>query len=184
MPGAPQSNEFFGDVALQTSQELQAHGHAEFAQSVLRRAMEWFESRRPEERPWRVQLRHAIALYVSGKPAVALDTLRPVAAAIGETNPLYLGLVGRIAAARRDTAEVRRVDAQLAALGNNLSGANTLERAFMSSVLGDKPGAVALLQEAFAQGMGFNIRWRLHWFTDTKPLRGYPPFEKMLEPQG
>ena len=184
MAPAPQSNEFFGDIALQTSQELEAHGHPAFARSVLHRAMEWFESRRPEERSWRVQLRHAIALYVSGNQAAALDTLRPVAAAIGETNPLYLGLAGRIAAARRDTAEARRIDARLASLGNNLMGANTLERAFMASVLGDRPGAVALLQESFAQGLGFNIRWRLHWFTDTKPLRGYPPFEKMLEPQG
>jgi len=43
---------------------------------------------------------------------------------------------------------------------------------------------VTLLQEAFAEGYGFNIRWRLHWLTDTKSLRGYPPFEQLLQPQG
>ena len=151
---------------------------------MLRRALEWFESRRPEERPWRVQLRHAIALYVSGQPEAALDTLRPVAAAIGETNALYVGLVGRIAALRGDTAEARRVDAQLAAKGNEDGGANTLERAFIASMLGEKDRAVTLLQEAFAQGRGFNARWRLHWFSDLKPLHGYPPFEQFLRPQG
>ena len=131
-----------------------------------------------------MQFRHAIALYVSGQSAVALDTLRPVAAAIGETNSLYLGLVGRIAAQRGDTAEARRVDAQLAAKGDNDGGANTLERAFIASMLGEKDRAVALLEEAFAQGRGFNARWRLHWFTDLKPLRGYPPFQQLLQPQG
>ena len=184
LPGGPQSNEFFGDVAMQTSQELEAHGHPAYARSVMRRAMEWFESRRPEERPWRVQLRHAIALYVTGNYPAALDTLRPVAASIGEMNPLHLGLVGRIAAARGDTAEAQRIDAQLASLGNTLIGSNTLERAFIASVLGRKDDAVALLQEAFSQGMGFNIRWRLHWLTDAKPLRGHPAFERLLEPQG
>jgi len=184
LPASPTSYDFFGDLALQTSQELEIHGHPEFAKSVFRRAMEWFESRRPEERPWRVQLRHAIALYVNKNYSAALDTLRPVAVRFTPDNPLYAGLAGRIAAARGDTAQARVFDAQLAALGNTLGGANTLERAFIASVLGHKDKAVALLQDAFAQGMGFNIRWRLHWFTDLAPLRGYPAFEKMLEPQG
>jgi hypothetical protein len=184
LPAIPQTYEFFGDLALHASQELDAHGHGELSASVLHRAIAWFESRRPEERPWRVRFRHAIAYYVSRNPAAALDTLRPVAALINSGSPLYVGLAGRIAASRGDTAEARRIDAQLAAMGNGLGGANTLERGFIASMLGDKANAVALLQEAFAQGLSFNIRWRLHWFTDTKPLRGYPPFEKMLEPQG
>jgi len=107
-----------------------------------------------------------------------------VGRAIGDTSALYVGMLGRIAAARGDTAEARRIDAQLAAMGSRRGGVNTLERAFMASVLGHKPEAVTLLQEAFSQGVAFNIRWRLHWFTDTKPLRSYPPFQKLLEPQG
>ncbi|MBA3646719.1 MAG: hypothetical protein H0W63_11160, partial [Gemmatimonadaceae bacterium] len=50
--------------------------------------------------------------------------------------------------------------------------------------LGEKEKAVHLLQEAFAQGTGFGIRWRLQWFNDLSGLWGYPPFEKLLEPQG
>jgi predicted Zn-dependent protease len=184
LPAVPQSYEFFGDLALQASQEVDAHGHPELSRPLLNQAIAWFEARRPEERPWRVQFRHAIAYYVSGNQAGALETLRPVAASIPTSGPLYLGLAGRIAAKRGDTTEARKIDAQLAALGNRLGGANTLERAFIASILGEKAKAVTLLQEAFAQGLPFNIRWRLHWFTDTKPLRGYPPFEKMLEPQG
>jgi hypothetical protein len=184
LPGVASSYDFFGDLALQASQELEAHGHASLTPSLLRRSIEWFESRRPEERHWRVQFRHAIAYYVAGRSAEALDSLQPITASLSVRNPLYLGLVGRIAAQRGDTAEARRADAELAALGARIGGANTLERALIASVLGHKPEAVAHLQEAFAQGLGFNVRWRLHWFTDLKPLHGYPPFEKMLEPQG
>jgi hypothetical protein len=104
---------------------------------VLRRSIEWFESRRPEERPWRVQFRHAIAYYVSNNQKAALDSLQRITAVINETNPLYLGLTGRIAAARGDTAEARRMDAALASLGNSLGGANTVERAFIASLLGE-----------------------------------------------
>jgi hypothetical protein len=64
----PQSYEFFGDLALQVSQELEAHVHPEHAQSVPHRSVEWFESRRPEERSWRVRFRHALAYYVSNIP--------------------------------------------------------------------------------------------------------------------
>ena len=69
-------------------------------------------------------------------------------------------------------------------LSETLGGVNILERAFIASVLGHEANAVALLQEAFAQGLGFNVRLRLHWFTDLKPLRDYRPFQKLLEPQG
>jgi predicted Zn-dependent protease len=151
---------------------------------VLRRSIEWFESRRPEERHWRVQFRHAIAYYVSNNYKPALDSAQPIAKEISDDNPLYLGLTGRIAAARGDTAEARRMDARLASLRRDLAGANTVERAFVASLLGEKGRAVELLQEAFAQGLPFNIRWRLHWFTDLKPVRDYPPFRRMLEAQG
>ena len=184
LPPVSQAYEFFGDLALQVSQELEAHGHGAFSESVVKRAIEWFESRRPEERPWRVKFRHAIAYYVTGNLVAALDTLQPVAADITPNNPLYLGLSGRIAAARGDTAEAQRFDARLAALGNGLGGANTVERAFIASMLGRKAAAVSFLQEAFAQGLPFNTRWRLHWFTDLKPLRGYAPFAQILQPQG
>jgi hypothetical protein len=65
-----------------------------------------------------------------------------------------------------------------------MGGANTLERAFIAADLGQRDRAVTLLQESFAQGYGFTIRWRLHWLTDTRSLRGYPPFEQLLQPQG
>ena len=172
LPPVPQSYDFFGDLALLVSQELDAHGHPELSRSMLRRSIEWLESRRPEERSWRVQFRHALAYYVSNDFKPALDSLQPITKELSEKNPLYVGLTGRIAAARGDTAEAPRIDAQLASLGTGLGGANTLERAFIASVLGEKARAVELLQEAFAQGLPFNVRWRLHWFTDLKGVEG------------
>jgi hypothetical protein len=69
-------------------------------------------------------------------------------------------------------------------MGSHLQGTNTLERAFIASLLGKRDEAVSLLQQSFAEGQGFFIRWRLHWFSDTRPLVGYPPFDRLLEPQG
>jgi hypothetical protein len=69
-------------------------------------------------------------------------------------------------------------------MGNRLGGSNTLERAFIAANLGRREEAVALLRDAFAEGEGFFIRWRLHWFTDTRPLLGYPPFDRLLQPEG
>ena len=79
---------------------------------------------------------------------------------------------------------LRAADSVLESRGRGLSGANTLERAFIAADLGQRDRAVSLLQEVFAQGYGFSIRWRLHWLTDTRSLRGYPPFEQLLQPQG
>jgi hypothetical protein len=107
-------------------------------------------------------------------PFLALDTV-PV---------LFRGLQGRLLAVAGDTAGAGRVDAQLAAMGSDLGGSNTLERAFIAAGLGHRERAVALLQEAFSQGLSFNLRWRLHWFTDTRDLRGYPPFDALVKPQG
>jgi hypothetical protein len=95
-----------------------------------------------------------------------------------------VGLSGRIAAGRGDTVTAQKVSARLAAMGNGLGGSNTLERAFIASMLGKRDEAVALMQDAFAQGQEFNIRWRLHWIGDVRPLIGYSPFDRLLEPQG
>jgi hypothetical protein len=58
------------------------------------------------------------------------------------------------------------------------------DAAFIASLLGEKARAVELSQEAFAQGLPFNVRWRLHAFADLKAVRDYPAFRRMLEAQG
>jgi serine/threonine-protein kinase len=183
MPAQPSSYNFFGDLALQTGQELEAHGYPAFGKEVARRALRWFESRSPNETTWRVRFRHALALHECGDQRRALEILGPLLT-LDSSSVLFIGLHGRLAAALGDTTKAQRIDASLAAMGNHIGGGNTLERAFVAANLGQRERAVALLEEALAQGVGFPIRWRLHWFTDFRSLRGYPPFVKLLEPQG
>jgi tetratricopeptide (TPR) repeat protein len=183
IPAQPSSYNFFGDIALQTGQELEAHGRPAFGREVARRALQWFESRRSDEVDWRVRFRHALALHELGDQRRSLEILRPLLS-LDSSSTLFIGLHGRLAAALGDTARAGRIDAALAAMGNQIGGANTLERAFIAANLGQRDRAVALLEEALAQGVGFRIRWRLHWFTDLRPVRDYPPFRNLLEPQG
>jgi hypothetical protein len=183
MSPRPNSYEFLGDIELQTGQEIRAHGHHEYGIALVRRSVAWFESRPPDELTWRVRFRWAIALHDLGDPSSAARVLAPLLQE-NPMNVLYVGLAGRIAAAHGDTAEARRISAKLAGMGNRLGGSNTLERAFIASVAGKRDDAVALLRDSFAEGQGFFIRWRLHWLTDTRPLVGYPPFDRLLVPEG
>ncbi len=185
LPPTASSYDFAGDLMLQAGQELQAHGMERFGRSLVQRAIDWFDAQPLSDKPWRVRLRHAIAYHEMHDPTRALATLRTVAIGpIDTTHVLYLGLRGRIAAAAGDSVGAHAADSALATRGRGMGGTNTLERAFIATNLGQRERAVVLLQEAFAQGYGFTIRWRLHWLTDTKSLRGYPPFEQLLQPQG
>jgi tetratricopeptide (TPR) repeat protein len=176
---------FFGDLELQVGQELEAHGMEPFGRALVQRAIGWFDVQPVSDQPWRMRLRHAIAYHELHDETRALATLRTVPGDVIDTaHVLYVGLRGRIAAAAGDTASARVADSTLATRGRGMGGTNTLERAFIAANLGQRDRAVTLLQEAFAQGYGFNIRWRLHWITDTRSLRGYPPFEQLLQPQG
>jgi tetratricopeptide (TPR) repeat protein len=172
---------YWGDMALEAGQELNAHGHTGLGTALVRRALQWFEARQPDERTFYVTFRHAITLYELGDYATSLamtDSLPGIAEILAK------GLRARVAAAAGDSALAQRLDRDLEAMGIHRLGANTLERAFLAARLGDRERTVALLQEAFSQGQGFSIRWRLHWLTDTRPLRGYQPFDRLITPDG
>ncbi len=141
-------------------------------------------SRPPNEVDRLIQFRKALAYHAVHDEAKAAEALGPLLRA-DSASIIYIGLAGRIAAMRGDTAEAERRLRQLAAIdGRGLQGTHTQERAFINADLGRKAEAVALLEESFAQGVGFNTWWRLHWFTDLESLWGYEPFERLLKPLG
>jgi hypothetical protein len=39
-------------------------------------------------------------------------------------------------------------------------------------------------EQTFTEGIGWNVWWRLRWFTDLESLWGYEPLEQLLKPQG
>ncbi len=180
----PQSNQFVGDVILSTGQEMIAHGNRAFGRTIIERTLAWFATQQLDSMPPNVRLRLALAYHALGRETEALAAVKPLLD--NEPNSsFYVGTAGRIAAAMGDTAEAMRRDAQLANMrSEGLFGYPTIERAFIAAQLGRRETAVALLKRGLAEGSGFSIRGRLHWFPDVDKLRGYPPFEKLLVPEG
>ena len=138
----------------------------------------------PSEVDRLVQFRRALAYHAVHDEAKAADALAPLLR-YDSTSILYIGLAGRIAAVRGDTAEAERRARQLAAKdGRGLQGTHTQERALIAADLGRKAEAVSLLEQTFAEGIGWNVWWRLHWFTDLESLWSYEPFQRLIKAEG
>ena len=178
--------DFAGDLYLMTGQELLVHGFSAAGKEISAKATSWFDKRTPDE--WRSQpvaFRGALAYLVANRIA---DAERILVALMKEQpeDRRYLGTYGRLLAAKGDTAGALRIAAQLAQLpGEKFGGTPAFERAQISAELGRRDEAIALLQEAFSQGVGFaSYRSRLHSFQNFARMRGYPPFDALITPQG
>jgi len=62
-----------------------------------------------------------------------------------------------------------------------LYGRNTMWRARIQAVLGERDAAVALVQEAFAQG--YPRGGVMHLYPSLWSLRDYPPFRELMTPR-
>ena len=177
--------DFAGDAFLQLGQEMIAHGDSAAGARVTRRAVVWFEQRTPaEQKSEHVRFRSALAYYSAGDPERALPIVRQLHAD-NAGDPRYLGVLARVLVARGDSTAAIPMLAQLAAMpAGMLAGSPTYERAAINAVLGRKAEAVALLQESLRQGQGWNIRARLHFFSDWRPYHDYPAFRAVITPQG
>jgi hypothetical protein len=78
------------------------------------------------------------------------------------------------------------IDAWLAELQRDPPKASTAlsERAFLAVARGRKEEGVALMRESFARGLSFYIRRNLHRFNDWWALGDYPPYVKLITPEG
>jgi tetratricopeptide (TPR) repeat protein len=175
-----------GQLMFLAAVELHAHGYRDAARAAANRAVRWWQERpaaeRSQEGP-RGSL--AGALVVAGRWREA----GPVVEALARERPdnaNHLGLLALVAAQRGDRAEAAHIAARLATLRlpDSYASVPTLWRARIAAALGDRDRAVALLREAFAQGMQFGAFPTLHADPGLVPLRGYPPFEALRRPQG
>ncbi|HUQ81029.1 MAG TPA: tetratricopeptide repeat protein, partial [Gemmatimonadaceae bacterium] len=171
--------------ALLTSlaEELDAHGHVEEARRVLRRAVAWQRARSAQERQIpRARAELARALYVLGE----YDTAQPLFEALAaETpaDPRYVLQLGLIEARRQRRAEAQQIGERLRALkGPYDHGRTTYALAQLAAVLGDRDGAMALLNQALAEGVEYGQS--LHADPDLASLRGDPRFRELLRPKG
>ena len=100
---------------------------------------------------------------------------------------------GRALAARLgDRAEALRIADELRRTeGRWLDGKHTFRSARILAFLGDKDRAVELLTEAIAQGSGisevpdaYGYGFIYSHCMDLESLRGYPPFDQLIKPEG
>src|SRR5207244_1047664 len=153
------------------------------AQSVANRvrlALAYYAGRRGDDaRRGRERLASQRA---PGQPAYA--TTRWTAAITGDSpDPVPLqGSLGAVAARQQQRAEALRADRALQAMSPRyLYGRNTMWRARIQAVLGERDAAVALVQEAFAQG--YPRGGVMHLYPSLWSLRDYPPFRELMTPR-
>jgi DNA-binding SARP family transcriptional activator len=96
----------------------------------------------------------------------------------------------RIAVLLADTAKAERIDSSLAEQSDRplkspwARGLEILARAHLAAGFGRREQAVALLEDASARGMlHFGASHAFHEDLLLAPLRGYPPFDALLEPE-
>jgi len=95
----------------------------------------------------------------------------------------YTGFLGVISVRLGNDDEVSGISDGLAALDRPyLWGSNTLWRARIAALLGDREQAVELLRQSFNEGN--SLRLDLHRDIDFESLREYPPFQELMRPKG
>lgn len=172
-----------GSVMMEAARELYAHGHKEASREFAARAIEWAEGRPEAERKSKAQQEfYAGALYFSRRWDEAGKIFESLAA--GEPDNInYQGYLGTLAARRGDWEGAMRVLEELRKLERPfLLGKHLWWQARIASLLGEKERAVALLREAFSQGLPYDVH--LHREIDLEPLWDYPPFKELLRPKG
>ncbi len=190
------------DIALLAALELAAHDHRADAPAAAAWAVRWLENRPSAEvRSVANRFRLAVAYYVSGRlddtrrllEGLASETtpgtpdyatMRWIAAITGD-SPDRVTLRGFLAvlAVRQGRREAAlRLDRTLHAMSSRyLYGRHTMWRARIHAVLGERDTAIALVQEAFAQG--YPQGGVMHLYPSLWSLRDYPPFRDLLTPK-
>lgn len=159
--------------------ELREHGEADAANAVLTRALQWFDTLRPEVaaapayRSWR-----AAVLGDLGRLAEAEALIEELARETG--TPFHRGWLGHLRARQDDREAALAIDAWLASLQTPYSfGANTLQRARIHARLGDGPRAIELLGDAFREGQPIPR----HLDPNFDALRGDPALARLIAPR-
>jgi hypothetical protein len=171
--------------------ELRAHGHPEAAQEVFEQAAAWYRAHRQADAAtddytpciW-YQL---TASYYAGHWDEARAEYEHLAAS-DSVNVKARAALGALAARRGDLAEVTRMDQWLTSHRSLTSGSDphrggargraTYARARLAALLGKREHAVALLRNAFDEGL--IGRLFIHLDPDLESLRDYPPFVELF----
>jgi serine/threonine protein kinase/tetratricopeptide (TPR) repeat protein len=177
-----------GTRAWVAGQELMAHGREQEGREMLQSTRPFYAGLRAAQGyaskeeinvlEWTDQLVDARRLALA-----ALPRLRSV-----QDSVEVLAALGRISARAGNRAEAMRYDRLLAASRRSepprIARGAPFERATIAARLGDREGAVRLLEEAREKGEQDAKSWNVHRWPDFAGLRDYPPFQRFLKPRG
>lgn len=190
------------DIALLAAFELAAHDHRADAPGASRWAVHWLEGRHAAEgRSIANRFRLAIAHYLSGelettrglleglvqeKAVEARDSanLRWFSAITGDLpdHLTFLGFLGVVEAREGKREDALRIDRELQAMSPRYRyGRHTMWRARIHAVIGKPDSAVALVEEAFAQG--YPRGGVMHLYPSLASLRDDPAYQELLKPK-
>lgn len=171
-----------GAAAFDIGSELAVHGHAAEALGVYRAVAAWARALPADQATTRLaRITRSAALYRAGE-LVEADSLLRTGLDSAPNDVPFLKWHGVIAARRGDRLEAERTSARLANLTTPyLHGANTLARAQIAALLGDKAEATRLARQANAEGV---TPFLLHLTSEFVSLRGYPAFDALVTPIG
>jgi hypothetical protein len=166
--------------------ELAIHGHQQTAMAVAESLLVRLEagSGLDSAQKWKHIVWANRLLGRRNEELAALERMAP--------DDVDLDRLGRIAVLRGDTAEADRIDGTLAEQGReplrnpDIRGRRLLARAHIAVGLGRRDQAVEHLREAVARGLPFfeSVFHAIHIDPLLAPLRGYPPFEALVKPDG
>jgi tRNA A-37 threonylcarbamoyl transferase component Bud32/TolB-like protein len=172
-----------GEALAELAAEARAHGQPQTARQIVDSAMAWLDGQPQGYREGDAGLvLRGQLLYLRED----WDDAAAVFAALAADSAQLLtalGTQGTAAARTGDVAAARRFAAQIEALAiPQAYGIATRWRARITALLGERDEAVTLLRQAFREGLQHG-NW-LHRDMDLEGLRGYAPYEALVEPKG
>ncbi|UCG86061.1 MAG: tetratricopeptide repeat protein, partial [Gemmatimonadota bacterium] len=181
LPVQPEALGFLYSPGLQTlgvAIVLKAMGRLQDYERVMDRALDWFAAQPSDE----LRMERGQAFYYAERWSDA-DTLFAALIEAQPNNISHRGHRGVALAHLGRREEALEVDRWLAELEwPYMQGAHTRWRAAIAAALGDRIGAVQLLQQAYQEGM------RLGFFHYRDPewesLRDYRAYQELLTPEG
>jgi Tfp pilus assembly protein PilF len=176
------SQEALGRWLGQVAVSLRTHGGRVAAQEVFEESIAWYQSRPQDTEDSRAEL--AELVYQAERWDDAQRLYEGLAGEYAE-NTTYLAALGKLAARRGDRDEALRISEELRSVELALlEPRHTLWRAEIAALLGDRAGAMTLLQQAVGLGVNLGHGIWLHYDVELESLRDYPPFQEFLRPKG
>jgi tetratricopeptide (TPR) repeat protein len=171
-----------GEVMLEAAAELRAHGRMGLSRMYAQKSVQWYRDKAAGDAASEARLKDlAGALYAAERWEEARTIFKELCSKNPE-KPDYLGRLGTLAARLGEWTQALWISEKLKAFNKPfLFGRPTFFRACIASILGERDQSIALLREAFAQGLPFDIS--IHRDLDFEPLWDYAPFKDLIKPK-